>query len=158
MQVKALPKLVLYEKYGNQRVVLRRNIALSFTLCYICYSPTLLLAIVFIWHSRQYFNHSPAIMLVIDRAMHRSSNRRYKVCTYLLSPTRVKTTTNTIIIISYMYDNLSAVLTLYPLFYAQTVIQYVAILLLFTSVYRQKKSHVTCHVKFVAICCNFTIV
>ena len=28
--VKALPKLILYGKYGTQRVVLRRNIALGF--------------------------------------------------------------------------------------------------------------------------------
>ena len=32
--VKALPKLMLYGKYGTQRVVLKQNIALSFALCY----------------------------------------------------------------------------------------------------------------------------
>ena len=39
--VKALPMLVLYGKYGIQRVLSRRNIALSFALCYICLLPTL---------------------------------------------------------------------------------------------------------------------
>ena len=43
--VKALPKLVLYGKYGTQSKVLKQNIALSFVLCYICLSPTLLCAI-----------------------------------------------------------------------------------------------------------------
>ena len=40
--------LVLYEKYGTQRVVSRQNIALGFASCYICLSPTLLCAIFFI--------------------------------------------------------------------------------------------------------------
>ena len=43
--VKVFPKLVLYGKYSNQRVVLRQNIALGFALCYVCLSPTLLHAI-----------------------------------------------------------------------------------------------------------------
>ena len=40
IQVKALPKLLQYEKYGTQKVVLGQNIALSFTSCYICLSPS----------------------------------------------------------------------------------------------------------------------
>ena len=39
--VKALPMLVLYGKYGIQRMISRRNIVLSFALCYICLLPTL---------------------------------------------------------------------------------------------------------------------
>ena len=38
IQVKALPWLVLYGKYGTQRVALRQNIALGFASCYICIS------------------------------------------------------------------------------------------------------------------------
>ena len=39
--VKALPKFMLYVKYGTKSVVSRPNIALSFTLCYICLLATL---------------------------------------------------------------------------------------------------------------------
>ena len=39
--VKALPKLMLYIKYGTQRVVSRPNIAQGEAECYICHSPTL---------------------------------------------------------------------------------------------------------------------
>ena len=35
IQVKALPWLVLYGKYGTQRVAFRQNIALGFASCYI---------------------------------------------------------------------------------------------------------------------------
>ena len=60
--VKALPKLMLYGKYGTQRVVLKQNIALSFALCYICLSPTLFVS---------YFLHSAA-----------NNNLTYTSCTF----------------------------------------------------------------------------
>ena len=63
MQVKTLPKLMLYGKYGTQRVsrqnialgqrvISRQNIALSFASYYICLSLTLLHAIFSIQHYR----------------------------------------------------------------------------------------------------------
>ena len=41
IQVKTLPKLVLYGKYGTQIVVSKQNIAPGFPSCYICLLPTL---------------------------------------------------------------------------------------------------------------------
>ena len=50
---------MLYEKYDTHRVVLRWNIALSLTLCYICPSSTLLNAILLYSIHRNALTHIP---------------------------------------------------------------------------------------------------